>query len=175
MQREEDEIPDAIRRLESSEAYQAAVTRDMRYLESEKNEMGVQCGSAARRAEFPAKTFHYPVFCGGYRVCGTFGTAVDLCGEYPVDLDALLFAAGVCAFLIYHREQNNAEEIIQSDRNRNHAITLLNKMKIKYVNATNAVDYACEKYHVKNSYEFNQIWEEYKEAVEEREKFQAAE
>ena len=59
-----------------------------------KNEMGVQCGSAARRAEFPAKTFHYPVFCGGYRVCGTFGTAVDLCGEYPVDLDALFIRGG---------------------------------------------------------------------------------
>lgn len=94
MQREEDEIPDAIRRLESSEAYQAAVTRDMRYLESEKTKWVYNAGSAARRAEFPAKTFHYPVFCGGYRVCGTFGTAVDLCGEYPVDLDALFIRGG---------------------------------------------------------------------------------
>lgn len=83
----------------------------------------------------------------------------------------VLFAAGVSGFFIYLRLQNNEEEIKKSEINRNHTITLLNKMKIKYVNATNAVDYACEKYHVKNSYELNQIWEEYLEASREREKF----
>ena len=32
MQQEEDEIPDAIRRLEANEAYEAAIRRDMNYL-----------------------------------------------------------------------------------------------------------------------------------------------
>lgn len=36
MQQEEDEIPDAIRRLEANEAYEAAIRRDMNYLEGEK-------------------------------------------------------------------------------------------------------------------------------------------
>ena len=38
MQQEEDEIPDAIRRLEANEAYEAAIRRDMNYLEGEKQD-----------------------------------------------------------------------------------------------------------------------------------------
>ncbi len=48
----------------------------------------------------------------------------------------------------------------------------MNKISFKYVNVTNAVDYACEKYHVENSYELNYIWDQYLEAVQEREKYQ---
>lgn len=171
MQQEEDEIPDAIRRLEASEAYQAAVTRDMRYLESEKTKW-IYNAEALRDEQNFLRKLSIVLFSVAVIV---FGALLILQSIFEVNTQwiwmLLLFAAGVCAFLIYHREQNNEEEIRQSDRNRNHVITLLNKMKLKYVNATNAVDYACEKYHVKNSYEFNQIWEEYKEAVEEREKF----
>jgi hypothetical protein len=56
----------------------------------------------------------------------------------------------------------------------NHAIVLLNRMKFKYVNVTNAVDYAREKYHVKNASEFKYIWEQYLNEVKEREKFRQA-
>ena len=56
----------------------------------------------------------------------------------------------------------------------NHAIVLLNKVKFKYVSVTNAVDYAREKYHVKNAYEFNYLWEQYLNEVKEREKFRQA-
>lgn len=48
----------------------------------------------------------------------------------------------------------------------------MNRTKIKYVNSTNAVDYACEKYHVHNSYELTYLWEQYLEAKREREKFE---
>lgn len=51
-------------------------------------------------------------------------------------------------------------------------LQLLNKITFKYVNVTNAVDYACEKYHAKNSYELNYIWEQYLEEVRERDKYQ---
>ena len=36
------------------------------------------------------------------------------------------------------------------------------------------MDYAREKYHVKNAYEFNYYWEQYLNEVREREKFQQA-
>lgn len=171
MQMEQDEIPDAIKRLESSEAYQAAVSRDMRYLESEKTKW-LYNAEALRDEQDSLRRLSIVLFS-----LAVILFAVLLVLQFIFEVNTqwiwmlVLFAAGICAFLIYHREQNNADEIRQSDRNRNHAITLLNKMKIKYVNATNAVDYACEKYHVKNSYEFHQIWEEYQEAVKEREKF----
>ncbi len=63
-------------------------------------------------------------------------------------------------------------DIKRSQANINRAITLLNKISFKYVNVTNAVDYACEKYHAKNSYELNYIWEQYMEELRERDKYQ---
>ena len=44
----------------------------------------------------------------------------------------------------------------------------MNKVKIKYVNMTNAVDYACEKYHVRNGKELEYIWECYMDAVKQK-------
>ncbi len=66
---------------------------------------------------------------------------------------------------------SNQTEIKQSEVNMNYAIVLLNKVKFKYVNVTNAVEYAREKYNVKNAYEFNYLWEQYLNEVREREKF----
>lgn len=171
MQQEENEIPDAIKRLKSSEAYQAAVARDMRYLESEKTKWIYNAEALREEQDFLRKLSM--VLFGVVVV--VFAALLVLQFIFEANTQILwmlvLLAAGICVFLIYHRQQNNAEEIKKSDLNRNHSITLLNKMKIKYVNATNAVDYACEKYHVKNSYELNQIWEEYQETAKEREKF----
>ena len=46
----------------------------------------------------------------------------------------------------------------------------MNKIKFKYVNTKNAVDYACEKYHV-HIRRNNHIWEQYQDAVREKEKY----
>ena len=56
--------------------------------------------------------------------------------------------------------------------NTDHAIQLLNSVKLKYVSVTNAIDYCHEKYHITNAGEFNRIWEAYLEAVKQREKFE---
>lgn len=84
----------------------------------------------------------------------------------------LMVAAAASGFFMLFRNQNNTREIKRAEVNMNHAITLLNRTKIKYVNSTNAVDYACEKYHVHNSYELTYLWEQYLEARREREKFE---
>ena len=69
------------------------------------------------------------------------------------------------------RYQDCAREIKKSDNRRNRAIILENRVKLKYVNTKNAVDYACERFHVKNSYELTYIYEQYLEAVKQRERF----
>lgn len=43
-------------------------------------------------------------------------------------------------------------------------LVLLNKVKLKYINVANAVDYACEKYHVKSAGELENQWRYYLEA-----------
>ena len=74
--------------------------------------------------------------------------------------------------MIYLRMQGCGDETVRAQRSLNRAISLENKVKIKYVNMENAVDYAKEKYHVRNAGEFKEQWEYYLEAVKEREKYQ---
>ena len=84
----------------------------------------------------------------------------------------LIFIAvpGIC--LPYLKMMNDRTESRRAKANADKAITLLNKVKIKYVNMTNAVDYACEKYHVRNGKELEYIWECYMDAVKQKEKFE---
>mgnify|MGYP000467754261 CR=1 FL=1 len=44
MQQEESDIPNAIKRLQSNEAYLETIRRDMKYLEREKGELAVISG-----------------------------------------------------------------------------------------------------------------------------------
>ena len=133
MQQEEDEIPDAIRRLEANEAYEAAIRRDMNYLEGEK-QAWVYCMEEVKEEMHYLRIFSY-------------------------------------GFFLYFRQQRDIDQLKRCEANINGAIILLNKIKFKYVNTKNAVDYACEKYHVHNSKELTYIWEQYQDAVREKEKY----
>jgi hypothetical protein len=77
-------------------------------------------------------------------------------------------------FFIFIRYLNASNAMERARVNANHAISLLNKTKVKYVNITNAVDYAREKYHVQNSKEMEYQWEQYQEAVRERDRMNRA-
>lgn len=172
MQQEEENMASAIQNLQANEMYQAAIKRDMQYLEGEKmewiyyrQELSNEQGLLRRLA------------------CALFGVllmlmTVILVLQVGFDMETkylfmLLVAAGaVGGAAILIRMQNNTSGMKKAEVNTNRAITLLNKVKIKYVNATNAVDYACEKFHVNNSYELNYIWEQYMEAKRERDKFE---
>ncbi len=80
---------------------------------------------------------------------------------------ASLFGA---AYIVL-RLESSRRDMQQAEVNINYAITLLNKVKIKYVNITNAVDYVHEKYHVRDSREFEYQWDLYQEAMREQEKY----
>lgn len=172
MQREEEGISDAIRTLQANEAYQAAVKRDMNYLEGEKNEWTYYRQELLDEQKFFRK-LSYVLF--GLAV---MALAVILVLKVGLEMDVQLlltlggFAVVAAGGFILIKTQNNAGEIRKSEININHAIALLNRTKIKYVHSTNAVDYACEKYHVHNSYELNYLWEQYQQAVREKEKYE---
>ena len=67
--------------------------------------------------------------------------------------------------------ENSKRDMQQADVNINYAIILLNKVKIKYVNITNAVDYGRDRFHVRDSREFEYQWEMYQDAMREQEKY----
>lgn len=172
MQQDEKILTEAIKTLQTNEAYQAAVKRDMQYLEGEKNEWTYYRQELMDEQRFLQKLSYV-----------LFGVAVMLLAiilvmkvGFEADVTMLFmllaFATVAIGSFILIKMQSNRHEIKKSEVNMNHAISLLNKTKVKYVNSTNAVDYACEKYHVHNSYELTYLWEQYLEAVKEKEKFE---
>lgn len=172
LEQEEHEIPSAIKRLTANEMYRDTLKKDMKYLEREKSEW-------ALRKEYlghQQKNLKYLL----YILVGLAATTAVVMAilqiitgaDFYYGWMALAFIAAVSVCGIYIKIQNDLSEISVAERNQNRAIVLQNKVKIKYVNIANAVDYACEKYHVRSAADLNQQWEYYLEAVKEREKYQ---
>lgn len=172
MQQEEDTIPSAIVRLQTNEAYQATVKKDMNCLEGEKTEWYYNKQELLHQQKV-LKILSFGLL-GVFAMCVAilFVLQTGFHKDTRYAWLIVLLAAAVSGFYIFMKMTSNQTEIKRSEVNMNHAIELLNKIKFKYVNVTNAVDYAREKYHVKNAYELNYIWEQYLNEVKEREKFQ---
>ena len=172
MEQLEDEMPDIIKRLQENEAYQNVVKRDMQYLEGEKQEWHYYQESLEQEKKVLHRLLYalIGVFAAAVAAIVILGLAMKFDMKTPFVIAA--FLSGALGGMMVWRYQNDGMELKKAQANINRAIVLMNKVKFKYVNVTNAVDYACEKYHVKNSYELSYIWDQYLEAVKEREKYE---
>ncbi len=172
MEQLEDEMPEIIRRLQGNESYQTTVRRDMQYLEGEREEWRYYQESVVNEENILRKSLYalLSVYVLAVLMAVILGMAMKF--DIMMPFVAATLVTGAAGGIMVLRLQNDSVEIKKSQANINRAIVLLNKVKFKYVNVTNAVDYACEKYHVKNGYELSYIWDQYLEAVKEREKYQ---
>lgn len=167
----EQEIPDVVRRMRENETYQATIKHDMACLEGEKMQWTL-LRSELLHEKYVLRIASYIVFSAFFLLMILLfvlqaGFSVDITWGWIV-LAALATGGG---FFIFVRYQNDVLGIARAELNANHAISLLNKTKIKYVNITNAVDYACEKYHVKNARDLEYQWEQYVEETKRKERY----
>jgi hypothetical protein len=171
MQDEEDILPGIINRLKNNEKDLDAVKKDLAFLEGKKLEWSMQKGDAKQLQD----VLRHAIVI----LCVLFATVMVLLTVLMVYMGTDLrlgltiagFVAAVAGTYILVRYQESSREIRQADVNRNHAITLENRAKIKYVNSRNAVDYTCEKYHVRSAKELQYIYELYQEEARQQEKF----
>ena len=165
----EDEIPDIIRRLKENETYLETVKRDLNRLAGEKVEWSVVRQEAEDEMRELRKLSKMLLF-------GFGGTAVLIAGLsimmkwklLPVLIVA--FMATLAAAYVILRMQECTTDIKQSEINLNHTIALENRVKIRYVNAKNAVDYTHERFHVKDSKELTYNYEQFIEVCKEKER-----
>ncbi len=171
MQEMERDIPKNIRRFEQNEKNLEVVNRDLKYLEGVKTVWEIT-REDSQNEQKQLRKMSVLIIC-------LFAVIVVLCLvlRFTIEFDTSLilligaFLAVLFAAYVFLRYQSCSREIRKADLNRNNAIAMENRVKIKYVNIKNAVDYSCEKYHVRNSKELNYVYELYMEAVREREKF----
>lgn len=170
MEEMEAEIPNVIRRLKVNEADLETVKHDLNYLAAEKVEWSVV--RQEREEEIALLRKHSGIIMlafGGLAILTAILSIMMEWGMLPVFIVALM--ATLLAAYVILRMQECKKDIKQSDVNQNYIISLENRIKIKYVNAKNAVDYTCNRYHVKNSKELIFNYEQYIDICKERERF----
>lgn len=170
MQQEEMEIPNVVKRFEANEAYLDTINKDLHYLEGEKVEWDIvrqECVRAQRLLRrFSFVLFFLFISC----VIALLVVAVVLRMDMKLELLIVFFVAALMGTYTLFKFQDCTKEIHRCDVNRNYAVTLENRVKIRYINVKNAVDYTCEKYHVSNAKELVYIYEKYQEVVKEQER-----
>ena len=170
MQEMEDEIPSIIRRLKINEADLEMVKNDLNYLTSEKVEWNVTQHENKEELEQLRKLSVILFFAfGGIAILVSVLSTELQWNLLPIGLVALL--ATLAASYVILRMQECNKEIKQSEVNQNYIISLENRIKIKYVNAKNAVDYTYNRFHVTSSKELTFNYEQYIEICKERERF----
>ena len=163
MERREKEIPEIIKKMQVEENHQMTIKRDLNLLEGEKGALAYQRREEKRRAA-NAKALAF--ICTLVSVMAaallfvlhtTLKFDVRL-GYYVVMAFFCMALTGVCVSF-----KNAQDSQVSTERKINRAITLQNSVKIKYVNATNLIDFYYTKYNVNNSYELSYMWEKYLE------------
>lgn len=169
---EEATVPNTIKRLKANEAYQETLDKDMKYLTRERDEW------LFYKEELLIEEKRLQ---NGIRLVTGLGiSSAILMLAYQILTEAdmkmawtvFLFIMVACICTLSLKIMNAQSDYRRATRNADRAIQLLNTVKLKYVNVTNAIDYCKEKFHVNSAGEFNRIWEAYLDAVKQREKFE---
>lgn len=170
-----DEVEEGYGKLTEAEGYQDLIKQDLNRLEGEKHAYLYRKNEVMRLI---ADTRGMAVICV---------VALGLCImlllllQFFLDMDTkagYLVTAGAAALaitVIYVKHVDARKELRRVEAGINKIILLQNKVKIRYVNNTNLLDYLYLKYGVSSARELMELWENYKIEREEREKFRKAE
>lgn len=175
VERIEDEVDEGVTKITEAEEYQELIRKDLNRLDGERHAYLYRKNEVMRLI---SDTRGMAVICV---------TALGLCVllllflQYFLEMDTKLGylltagAAAVMLTLIYIRHTDAKRELKRVETGINRIILLQNKVKIRYVNNTNLLEYLYMKYGVSSADELKQLWENYCIEKEEREKFRRAE
>lgn len=167
----EDTILEEIKKMEQEENYLQVINSDIRYLESEKASLDFELRDVTERDEQGKKML---TIAGAFIILFLgFLFVLQEWTEKNVQLPfifTIAFGIIVIAYF-YFANRRNQYDLKVAEMKMNRAILLLNKVKIKYVNSTNLLDYLYEKFHVHSAQELHYHWQEYMRIVEEERRF----
>lgn len=164
-------IRDMMKRLDDDEKYAVVVENDMHALEGEKSEIRYEIDEAQDKLELYKRLMGWVVGALGAVVVFTVINIAMLEGQYDMWIYGMLASIGIALAGIFAKQQEERREMHFQERKLNRAISLLNKVKVRYVNIRNSIDYQHMKYGVQSAYELNHIWGLYLEMKQEREMY----
>lgn len=170
-----DEIEEGCGKLKEAEQYQELVKKDLSRLDGEKHAYLFRKNELIGEV---ADTKGMAVICvAALALC----ILLLLLLQFMLDMDTkagYLITAGVAAIamtVIYVKHTEAKRELKRVEHGINKIILLQNKVKIRYVNNTNLLDYLYLKYNVTSAEELENLWKQYFLEKEERDKYKRAE
>lgn len=170
----EGDIIDTIKKLNEMEMRDSMLKSDMGHLEGEKEDLKYNRLDDADKIEhlrgIIITILVLFLLTSGFLCVYAFMTKTS------VTLYALITGAVamICFAIFYVRYSNLKREITDTDAKVNRAISLLNKVKVKYINNTNALDYIYAKYDINSSKELEYRYELYNTMVRDEKKYYQA-
>ena len=172
MHRVEDEVEEAIRKLDKEEHMRDLIKKDLARLEGEKH------AYQYRRKEL-RNTLGNARGMVTITICAMITCLFLLLFlQVGMDMDTKLgyiLTVGIAATAItfvFLKFSDARDELYKVEVTMNRLILLQNKVKIRYVNNRNLLDYLYIKYGIKDGKELNALWEKYRVEKEERRQFE---
>ncbi len=170
----EKDVIKTVKELNEMEERDGLLKSDMGYLEGEKEDLEYLRGEYA-----DGITRIRGIMIGVFLVCFVamaFLLIYALSKRESVTVYALMVGALLMiAFAIsYARYLDYSSDIKDIDAKHKKAVSLLNKVKVKYINNVNAMDYLYEKFDVNSCKELEYQWEQYNTMVSDALKYSRA-
>jgi hypothetical protein len=168
----EDVLPAQMKEMRNQESYRESIKTDMKYLESEKEDLFQE----------QEDIFHKQSYLKGISITTCilvvllFLLFVGVNNALKVDMIIpfllTIVMALASALYIFVSALRNRKDMKTVELKLNRAILLLNKVKIKYINNTNTLDYSYQKFMVESYEQLRFLWEEYLKAKSDEERFE---
>lgn len=167
----EDEIPETIKWLRGEEEHQREIEGKMKFLSGEKSAYQMEQEECLDRNEF-LKKLMIGIGVGVVSFLVLFFFIGEKTGK-SLQIPFLLTVIVALLFAMYVvvSTRKNIYNMKVAELKRNKVITIENKIKLRYVNCTWAIEYAYEKYHASSSMQLETMWKEYLRIRAEEEMF----
>ena len=167
----EAEFPDAIVKLRTAEDEKNTIARDIRMVKAERTMCRMEAKELVKK-QLRIKRYAQLicVFIVSVFIIFMLITAAtdktDSIGEFIT----IAVLAGIMSLGLFAYLKTIERKVYVTEIKLNKATALLNRIKIKYVNAANVLDYQYNKFYIKSSYELEQKYQAYVEMKEEQRK-----
>lgn len=168
----QNEVPDGIRKLREAEDYQALVRSDLTRLDGERHAYEYRKDEQRVIIENAKGITIICLVAMGLCMLMLFFLQMMLEIDTLIGYFLTILAGTVTITVLFVKNLDAGKEIEQVERSINKLILLQNKVKIRYVNNINLLDYLYTKFDVNHSSELEKEWNRFIIEVEERKKLE---
>ncbi len=169
MEQYEDEIPKAIEFIEGQETFFDSVKQDMRAVEGEQMALRMEA-KALKRRQINIK---YGAMATLVCLAIVFSVFVIAIVATEDETNMLLFIivtvlSAILALGMYALLKTTQRSVYSTEVKLNKTTSMLNKIKIRYVNTSNVLDYEYQKYKITNAHELSRKYKMYLDMKQEQ-------